>query len=280
MLLVRALEAEPTCWGAKTGKPAARSPVFLSPPRGGSRSSVRLNGWQGPGGCVGPGCDAPSHQEAAFSGWTKTLNTARWGEMDGIYWGLIEAVSCRAEARSCDPFPVLDERDAMLRRRSRCSSMCWCSVLFGGLWGVLSVTKRFHSPSLNLHLDLSAVPTLPSLCLCSIYPDHRKQDHNIESFTIILFFFFLIASAQPFTTLSFMVSLGESQTSLKFSKLSVKKTPLWVEGKENPQCHPVVRLCCCRSQCYCNNLGHKVAVYLRCFLIVMPMNILNKFSVL
>lgn len=37
-----------------TGIPAARSPVFLSPPWGGSRSGTRLNGWQGHGACVGP----------------------------------------------------------------------------------------------------------------------------------------------------------------------------------------------------------------------------------
>lgn len=46
------------------------------------------------------------------------------------------------------------------------------------------------------------------------------------------YFFFLIASAQAFTTLSFMVSLGESQTSLKFSKLSMKKDALWVEERK------------------------------------------------
>lgn len=50
-----------------TGTPAARSPVFLSPPWGGSRGGVRLDGCAGPEWRLGRSFTLPrSHQEAAF----------------------------------------------------------------------------------------------------------------------------------------------------------------------------------------------------------------------
>lgn len=106
--------------------------------------------------------------------------------------------------------------EGALRRRGRVSLMCrgWGAV-HRGLWGVLSVTKGFNFPLPPFASSFicgghwgAAVPTQPSLSLCSIYMDHREQDHNTSSFKVILFFFFLIASAPAFTTLSFMVSFG------------------------------------------------------------------------
>lgn len=92
------------------------------------------------------------------------------------------------------------------------SLMCWGWAFRTTASGVHLVTLKALTsppPSICIFIHLpghwgAAVPTQPSLSLCSIYMDHRKQDHSSSSFAAILF---LIVSAQAFTTLSFMLSL-------------------------------------------------------------------------
>ena len=139
------------------------------------------------------------------------------------------------------------------------SLMCWgWSVLHQGLRGVLSVTEGFNfppPPSICIFIHLqghwgAAVPTQPSLSLCSIYMDHRKQDHNTSSFTVILFF--LIASAPAFTTLSFMASSGGNLRLLQsfIPADQTRRGPVGLQIK--PQCHPVATAGNCSKHDYWN----------------------------
>lgn len=151
------------------------------------------------------------------------------------------------------------------RRGGAASLMCWgWSVLHQGLRGVLSVTEGFNFPPLRPPFASSficranwgaAVPTQPSLSLCSIYMDHRKQDHNTSSFTVILFFFFfLIASAPAFTTLSFMASSGGGGylRLLQSFFLLIRQEEALVGLQVKPQCHPVATAGNCSQHNYWN----------------------------
>lgn len=73
-----------------------------------------------------------------------------------------------------------------------------------------------------------------------------------------------------------MLSLGESQISLKFSELSMKKDALWAEERNN---HSAIQWF---NYVSAENRGFtlKVALYLRCFRINMSIHILNKYKLL
>lgn len=125
--------------------------------------------------------------------------------------------------------------------RGAVSLMCWGWAFCTRAPGVHLVSlKALTSPALHLHLHSSAEPlrccgphstiTLP---LLNIYgsQETRSQQQLFYSHT------FLIASAQAFTTLSFMPSLGESETSSKFLLLMTQEWPCGFTGKATvPSC--------------------------------------------
>lgn len=128
------------------------------------------------------------------------------------------------------------------------SLMCWGWAFRTRASGVYLVSlKALTSPSLHLHLHSSAGPrrccsphstiTLP---LLNIYgsQETRSQLQLFYSHTSSSSFsFFLIASARAFTTLSFMVSLGESETSSKLLLLIRQERPCGFTGKATvPSC--------------------------------------------
>lgn len=129
----------------------------------------------------------------------------------------------------------------MLRQRGCVLDVLRLSVLHQGLWGVLSVTKGFNFP----------LPPFASSFICratevlqSLLNHHSPfaqyiwiTGNKITTPALLQSYFLLIASAQAFTTLSFMVSLGESETSSKFLLLIRQEGPCGFTGKATvPSC--------------------------------------------
>lgn len=90
--------------------------------------------------------------------------------------------------------------------------------LYRGLWGVLSVATGFNFP---LHQFASWFICSPHFAITlPLLNTSRSQETGSQHWIFYNRTFFLIASAMAFTTLPFMGSSGESETSLEFSKPS------------------------------------------------------------
>lgn len=186
-------------------------------------------------------------REAAFSRWREVSTQPSWWETCRETWGfrplhfywtllisnlhfqtfVFKVRYSRTQlTRLClesrvDLDADLNERAVTPTRCCLWPLVCWCSVLCQGLWGVLSVSKGFNFP----------LPQFASRFICS---PHFAFAQYIQITGNSITLLNLLQSPPFFKSPRLRLSQlclswfpwGESQTSLKFSKLSLKNNAL------------------------------------------------------